>query len=188
MVTVSTPTKPSSTRRSLRSSSAKSGSATPARKARASRKAQAARPSSGSRSAEETSGAETKIAEPATQKATAEPGRVEEPDKAPDNRTCTLVTTVDKYNVLLLCPVGGLCQYGTNLTPVVIWGPTDLFRGPLWPQVAPVGSGGGLGPCSAMGGRLYPQYGRWRFKRPTEFAAGWGPNGPKAHSDPTLWG
>ena len=23
-------------------------------------------------------------------------------------------------------------------------------------------------------------------KRPTEFAAGWGPNGPKAHSDPTL--
>ena len=96
MVTVSTPTKPSSTRRSLRSSSAKSGSATPARKARASRKAQAARPSSGSRSAEETSGAETKIAEPATQKATAEPGRVEEPDKAPDNRTGTLVTTVDK--------------------------------------------------------------------------------------------
>ena len=100
MVTVSTPTKPSSTRRSLRSSSAKSGSATPARKARASRKAQAARPSSGSRSAEETSGAETKIAEPATQKATAEPGRVEEPDKAPDNRTGTLVTTVDKYNDL----------------------------------------------------------------------------------------
>ena len=100
MVTVSTPTKPSSTRRSLRSSSAKSGSATPARKARASHKAQAARPSSGSRSAEETSGAETKIAEPATQKATAEPGRVEEPDKAPDNRTGTLVTTVDKYNDL----------------------------------------------------------------------------------------
>ena len=102
MVTVSTPTKASSTRRSLRSSSAKSGSATPARKARASRKAQAqaARPSSGSRSAEETSGAETKIAEPATQKATAEPGRVEEPDKAPDNRTGTLVTTVDKYNDL----------------------------------------------------------------------------------------
>jgi len=99
MVTVSTPTKASSTRRSLRSSSAKSGSATPARKARASRKAQAARPSSG-RSAEETSGAETKIAEPATQKATAEPGRVEEPDKAPDNRTGTLVTTVDKYNDL----------------------------------------------------------------------------------------
>ena len=101
MVTVSTPTKPSSTRRSLRSSSAKSGSATPARKARASRKAQAARPSSGSRSAEETSGAETKIAEPATQKkATAEPGRVEEPESAPDNRTGTLVTTVDKYNDL----------------------------------------------------------------------------------------
>ena len=100
MVTVSTPTKASPTRRSLRSSSAKSGSATPARKARASRKAQAARPSSGSRSAEETSGAETKIAEPATQKATAEPGRVEEPDKAPDNRTGTLVTTVDKYNDL----------------------------------------------------------------------------------------
>ena len=66
----------------------------------------------------------------------------------------------------------------------VILGPTDLFRGPLWPQVAPVGSGGGLGPCSAMGGRLYPQYGRWRFKRPTEFAAGWGPNGPLAEHGP----
>ena len=102
MVTVSTPTKPSSTRRSLRSSSAKSGSATPARKARASRKAQAARPSGQVQSgSEETSGAETKIAEPATQKATAEPGRVEEPDKAPDNRTGTLVTTVDKYNDLV---------------------------------------------------------------------------------------
>ena len=104
MVTVSTPTKPSSTRRSLRSSSAKSGSATPARKACTripQGKAQAARPSSGSRSAEETSGAETKIAEPATQKkATAEPGRVEEPESAPDNRTGTLVTTVDKYNDL----------------------------------------------------------------------------------------
>ena len=100
MVTVSTPTKASSTRRSLRSSSAKSGSATPARKARASRKAQAARPSSGSRSAEETSGAETKIAEPATQKATAEPGRGKEPEKASDNRTGTLVTTVDKNNDL----------------------------------------------------------------------------------------
>ena len=31
---------------------------------------------------------------------TAEPGRVEEPDSAPDNRTGTLVTTVDKYNDL----------------------------------------------------------------------------------------
>ena len=100
MVTVSTPTKASSTRRSLRSSSAKSESATPARKARASHKAQAARPSSRSRSAEETSGAETKIAEPATQKATAEPGRGKEPEKASDNRTGTLVTTVDKNNDL----------------------------------------------------------------------------------------
>ena len=100
MVTVSTPTKPSSTRRSLRSSSAKSESATPARKARASHKAQAARPTSRSRSAEETSGAETKIAEPATQKATAEPGRGKEPEKASDNRTGTLVTTVDKNNDL----------------------------------------------------------------------------------------
>ena len=100
MVTVSTPTKASSTRRSLRSSSAKSESATPARKARASHKAQAARPTSRSRSAEETSGAETKIAEPATQKATAEPGRGKEPEKAPDNRTGTLVTTVDKNSDL----------------------------------------------------------------------------------------
>ena len=100
MVTVCTPTKASSTRRSLRSSSAKSGSATPARKARASHKAQAARPTSRSRSAEETSGAETKIAEPATQKATAEPGRGKEPEKASDNRTGTLVTTVDKNNDL----------------------------------------------------------------------------------------
>ena len=100
MVTVSTPTKASSTRRSLRSSSAKSESATPARKARASHKAQAARPTSRSRSAEETSGAETKIAEPATQKATAEPGRGKEPEKASDNRTGTLVTTVDKNNDL----------------------------------------------------------------------------------------
>ena len=98
MITVSTPTKASSTRRSLRSSSAKSESATPARKARASHKAQAARPTSRSRSAEETSGAETKIAEPATQKATAEPGRGKEPEKASDNRTGTLVTTVDKNN------------------------------------------------------------------------------------------
>ena len=100
MVTVCTPTKASSTRRSLRSSSAKSESATPARKARASHKAQAARPTSRSRSAEETSGAETKIAEPATQKATAEPGRGKEPEKASDNRTGTLVTTVDKNNDL----------------------------------------------------------------------------------------
>ena len=98
MVTVCTPTKASSTRRSLRSSSAKSESATPARKARASHKAQAARPTSRSRSAEETSGAETKIAEPATQKATAEPGRGKEPEKASDTRTGTLVTTVDKNN------------------------------------------------------------------------------------------
>ena len=99
MVTVSTPTKASPTRRSLRSSSTKSGSATPARKARASRKAQATRPSSLSRSAE-ASDAETKIAELVTQKPTAEPGRVEEPEKASDNRTGTLVTSVDKYNDL----------------------------------------------------------------------------------------
>ena len=97
MVTVSTPTKASPTRRSLRSSSTKSGSATPARKPRASRKAQATRPSSLSRSAG-ASDAETNIAELVTQKPTAEPGRVEEPEKASDSRTGTLVTSVDKYN------------------------------------------------------------------------------------------